>query len=459
MEWDLWPIIKFTLWQSSLVTVVSLICATGFALLERTRQANTPYWWLAICALPVFLPPLIVGTGFIQLLGQAGYLNSLLSFFQIPTIQFLYRPPAVILAHLYYNIPLAYLAIHSTLHRVSRHTEEAARLLGASPWQLFQTVWWPQLKGAILGIGAVIFLYCWTSFALPLQLGGSTAKTMEVWLYEQIKLYHQPSLALAVAAVQTMIFILPVLLILHYRKQPIQQFTPVITKHRLGITALRWLITAVIMAPLMSLVLRTSLQIDTKTITTLANSQFDSSLIRSLVLMISVIVITILLGFLLRRAKGWTLLLLTLSPVVLAMLWLQLFGQGLDSLITALVISLLPISSYFMQRSYQQLPSALLEAARTLGANRWQQLKLEWRWLWPAARQVMTIGIVLVLGDIALASLLAPTTQPTAMQVAYGLLGSYRFQVGSLALVMMLSVILILQLIIHYFPYADRRQS
>ncbi len=459
MEWDLWPIVKFTLWQSSIVTAVSLLLGSGFALLERRYQAITPRWWSALCTLPVFLPPLLVSTGFVQLFGQAGDLNTLLHALHLPPIQLLYRPSAVVLAHLYYNIPLAYLATHATLARLSQHTEEAARLLGASRWQIMQTIWWPQLKGTVLGIGAVIFLYCWTSFTLPLQLGGSTAKTVEVWLYEQIKLLHQPELALGVAIVQTLIFVLPILIVIRSLPTPTQHFVPSTLRPIHSVMLLRWLATLALLAPLLSLITHIALHTSTTTIETLWRSQFGESLLRSLLLMLVVLSISIILSVLLRRARNWTLLLLTLSPVTVAALWLTYFGQGLSSLAAALCISLLPLGSYLVHSGYSQLPPALLETAKILGANRWQQLHLEWRWLWPAMRQLLSIGVVLVLGDIALASLLTPNAQPTAMQVTYSLFGSYRYQVGGLALITLLIVLFLLQLIIHYSAYAHRRQS
>src|SRR5690606_22623866 len=62
--------------------------------------------------------------------------------------------------------------------------EEAARSLGSSPWRAFRTVTLPALAPAVVSAGAVVFLFCATSFGVVLTMGGLRYGTIEteVWI-------------------------------------------------------------------------------------------------------------------------------------------------------------------------------------------------------------------------------------------------------------------------------------
>ncbi|MFA6475075.1 MAG: ABC transporter permease subunit [Patescibacteria group bacterium] len=430
MAYQLWSVIWFTLWQASLTTLLAIFLGGSLALFERATRAHPPTFLFPIFYLPVFLPPILVSTSFIQLFSGSSLL---------------YTPTMVVLAHLYYNIPLAYLAIHSALQAISFHTEESARVLGANNKQLFLTLWWPQLKPTILGVAGIIFLYCITSFALPLQLGGIHAQTLEVWLYQRIILYHDYNLVGWITGLQTVIFSLVILLIIRPNLKPQLSFTPPTIIHHSSffIHFIHACLAIIVLTPLAFFVFKTISQTNLKTLTLLTHSHFFLSILWTTMLASSVIITTLFISLLLKSSFKISVLLLTLSPVTLGFIWLLILGQSKLSLWLALVIGLVPITNYFIAQSYRQLPEYFHNTAKILGANYLQQYLLEINWLKPTISQVISLGIAFVFGDIALASLLAPNNAPTSMQVAFGLLSSYHFQVGSLALVCILGIIFI----------------
>lgn len=446
MEWSLWPVVWFTFWQSSLVTTLSIVFGGGLAVIERYNHWRTPNWFLAVATLPLFLPALVVGTSFIHLFGNAGDVNALFHWLHLPKLQILYQPSAVILGHLYYNLPLAYLAMRTALQSLSRHTEESAQTLGATPWQLLTTVWWPQLRSSVAGIAAVIFIYCWTSFALPLQLGGSHAKTLEVWLYEQLVLYHHQQLVVIVALIQLFMFTVPIVFV--WKQQTIHQpHTPShqTNKH----PGLYLLLSGVWLLPLVSLISHTMMNWNATTWSQVQHSEFFPSLITVAALTIATLLTVVAATHMLRLSARWLLILLAISPITLAGIWLVTIGQGLASLALAYVFGLLPLAYYFIQERRHRYGIQYQTAAQTLGANWWQQRLLEWQWLQPARNTIIAITVVFIFGDITYSSLLAPTEHPTTMQVAYGLLSSYRSQAGSLAMCLILLIIISLQILIY----------
>jgi thiamine transport system permease protein len=63
--------------------------------------------------------------------------------------------------------------------------EEAARVLGASPWRAFVAVTLPALRPAIASAAAITFLFTFTSFGVVKILGGPGRTTLEVEIYRQ----------------------------------------------------------------------------------------------------------------------------------------------------------------------------------------------------------------------------------------------------------------------------------
>lgn len=460
MELGLWSVISsesvihrlwFSLWLSSVVTLVAVTLGGGLAVVERLQRLTTPRWFTALCTVPIFLPPVIVGTGFIHLFGQAGDINDALALFGLPSVHLLYRPLAVLIAHAYYNIPLAYVALRAASQNIAPYTEDAARLCGARTSALLRQLYWPNLKRALAGIAAIIFLYNFTSFVLPLLLGGIQAQTLEVWLYQRIYLWHDYATAVRVAILQTIILATVIGVLLRGRIFQFDRMTPVSGAQPTpaGLSLARAIIAAALIAPLLSLILHALRGSTWPVFITLAHTNFFPGVLRSALLVAVVGGLTIGISLFVRGSFSWSILWLTLSPVTLAFLWLVSIGQGYLSLGLALVCGFLPIAGYFIDQARKQQPRAWPETAQCVGATAWQQHRLELQFLRPTVLRLTGLVSVFVLGDVTLATLLAPHAAPTGMQVALNLISNYRFQLGSLAMVIMLIIIIGLQLLLY----------
>lgn len=425
--------LESSLWYSIITVALALGLGGGLAVAERLWQQPAPRWFVGIMMLPVFLPPVIVATSFIAIFGTQGTLP----------LPILYSPTAVLLAYSYYNIPLAYVLIRSALNGVSVATEAAAQLLGANRWQRFRHILLPQLRLAIVGTVGIIFLYSFTSFILPLQLGGVHGQTMEVWLYQQIYLYHQPVKALIAATLQfTILLIVMVVLVRTQTKQLSNKAIPglMMTNHW-SWQLLRALLATVLLLPLIGLSWRIMTTITSADIIVLLHSQFNLALLRTTGVALVVLIVSISLVMVLRLGTTLGLLLLSVSPVTASFIWYQLFGKGYVSLIGALVLLVLPITAIALHQARQRYSHALLQTSQVLGANAWNRLKLEYRLQLPAIRSVAILGGILVLGDASISTNLTPYQQPLAMGYALQLIGSYHFAVGSLAMLIVLGCI------------------
>ena len=145
----------------------------------------------ALSGVPFVLPPILLVLGFVIFFGNSGIINSILmAVFDLDRapLRILYSLKAIILAHGFYNFPIALRLVSSLWEQLPKSQEWAAQTLGARRWRLFLTIVLPQLMPAIIAAASLIFMFCFTSFAIILVLGGGPRfSTIEVEIYRLAK--------------------------------------------------------------------------------------------------------------------------------------------------------------------------------------------------------------------------------------------------------------------------------
>lgn len=447
----------FSLWQSCLCVGLCLLLGGGLALLENKLKAKSSKIFLALMTLPVYLPGVIVATGFIIIYGNNGILNDILNFLHLADIQILYTPAAIILGHVYYNLPLAYLALHNRLYSLHNYLEEAGAVCGASPLQIFLKITWPRIKNTALGVALLIFIYCFLSFSLPLILGGIKYQTIEVYIYNLITQQLNFSGAVIVALLQSSFLILIILLFYKYLRNIHEPYlsSSINNKQNLIIYILRFLLIIFITAPIIALLYQA---INFEYLQKLLALGFIAALGRSFFLAIISIIFSLIIIFLIINKKNngrYFILCLTLSPVTLGSIFLLFMSKSYIAMLLSYLIMLLPLMYYLINSAYEAMPVFFTETLVILGANQWQKIKAQIKYLTPAILKSIALSMALILGDISIANLLSPIKQPTAMSLCYSLMGSYRFSLAicGMSIILLIIVILItfLLLIANYY--------
>jgi thiamine transport system permease protein len=145
------------------------------------------------------LPTLVVATAFSALLGPRGWLNlGLMQLFDLssPPIHFVNSLAAILVAHVFYNTTIVIRMVGDFWARLNPRIEQAARALGASPWQTFRRVTLPLLSPALAAAALLVFIFDFTSFGVILVLGGPQFATLEVEIYYQtVSLFNLPTAA------------------------------------------------------------------------------------------------------------------------------------------------------------------------------------------------------------------------------------------------------------------------
>ena len=178
----------FTLWQAIVSTILTLLA--GFPAAWIFSRFNFPGKKIlnALFTIPFILPTVVTASAFNALIGPRGLIN--MSWMSItgastPVVQLMNTIWIILLAHVFYNTSVVIRVIGNSWSQIDARLEDAAKTLGASPWQVFFRVVFPQLKPAILSACLLIFLFDFTSYGVVFLLGGPKFRTIEVEIYYQ----------------------------------------------------------------------------------------------------------------------------------------------------------------------------------------------------------------------------------------------------------------------------------
>jgi thiamine transport system permease protein len=199
-----WTVLRFTLLQASLSTILSIALAVPVALaLSRRPRFPGRTWILRLMALPMGLPVLVAALGLITIWGRQGLFNSLLSSFGVAQPVSIYGLSGILLAHVFFNLPLACRLMVATLDRLPGEYWLLATGLGMKPLSILRFIEGPALARILPGIAGLIFMLCATSFTLVLILGGGpAATTLEVAIYQSLRFDFDPPRAIALSVLQ-----------------------------------------------------------------------------------------------------------------------------------------------------------------------------------------------------------------------------------------------------------------
>lgn len=198
-------LLKFTIYQATLSTILSIAVGLllSWSLAHQPRFFGRSYL-VALFSSSLVLPTLIVAFGLISVLGNNGWLNRLSLFlFDHSFGGFLYGMCGILIAHVYLNASFASRTLLHSLESIPVQKYKLAKSLDFTVWQRFWFIEWVAIKSSLLGIASTIFLLCFSSFAIVLMLGGSPSyNTLEVAIYEAVKIDFDIPFALKLALIQ-----------------------------------------------------------------------------------------------------------------------------------------------------------------------------------------------------------------------------------------------------------------
>ncbi|MEM8851468.1 MAG: thiamine/thiamine pyrophosphate ABC transporter permease ThiP [Pseudomonadota bacterium] len=182
-----WAAIRFTLWQAAASAGLSVLLGIPVARALARRRFPGRDAVVLLLGAPFILPVIVAILGLVAVFGRAGPVSAVLGWFGLEPLS-IYGPQGVILAHVFFNLPLATRLILQGWLAIPGERLRLAASLNFGPWDTMRCLEWPMLRSIVPGIFVVIFLICTTSFAVALALGGGPrSTTVELAIYQAFR--------------------------------------------------------------------------------------------------------------------------------------------------------------------------------------------------------------------------------------------------------------------------------
>ena len=180
--------ILLTLKLATIVTLILLVIATPIA------------WWLArakswfkgpvgaLVALPLVLPPSVLGFYLLLAMGPYGFLGKLMSSIGFERLPFTF--PGLVVASVFYSLPFMVQPIQNAFESIGNAPLEAAATLRASPIDAFFSVALPLALPGFVTASILTFAHTVGEFGVVLMIGGNipgVTKVASVQIYDFVE--------------------------------------------------------------------------------------------------------------------------------------------------------------------------------------------------------------------------------------------------------------------------------
>ncbi|AEV62311.1 molybdenum ABC transporter permease [Pseudomonas ogarae] len=180
--------IWLTLKLASLTTVILLLIGTPIALwLSRTRS------WLrgpvgAVVALPLVLPPTVIGFYLLLALGPNGWIGQFTQALGLGTLTFSFT--GLVIGSVIYSMPFVVQPLQNAFAAIGSRPLEVAATLRAGPWDTFFSVILPLARPGFITAAILGFAHTVGEFGVVLMIGGNIpekTRVVSVQIYDHVE--------------------------------------------------------------------------------------------------------------------------------------------------------------------------------------------------------------------------------------------------------------------------------
>lgn len=180
--------IWLTLKLASLTTAILLVIGTPIALwLSRTSS------WLrgpvgAIVALPLVLPPTVIGFYLLLALGPHGFLGQFTQWLGLGTLTFSFT--GLVIGSVIYSMPFVVQPLQNAFSAIGTRPLEVAATLRANPWDTFFSVILPLARPGFITAAILGFAHTVGEFGVVLMIGGNIpdkTRVVSVQIYDHVE--------------------------------------------------------------------------------------------------------------------------------------------------------------------------------------------------------------------------------------------------------------------------------
>lgn len=185
---EIWTSVRLTIELAALTTAILLVVGTPVAWWLARSRARWKEAVAAVVALPLVLPPTVLGFYLLVTLGPSGPGGAIAGLWGARTLAFTFE--GLVIGSVVYSLPFVVQPIRNAFEAIGDRPLEVAATLRASPRRTFWTVAVPLarpgfLTGAVLG-----FAHTVGEFGVVLMIGGNIpgeTKVLSVAIYDYVE--------------------------------------------------------------------------------------------------------------------------------------------------------------------------------------------------------------------------------------------------------------------------------
>lgn len=173
---------------ASITTVILLILGTPLSWWLATSTSRFKGVVSAIVALPLILPPTVLGFYLLIALGPNGPLGQLTNSLGIGYLPFTFW--GLVVASVIYSMPFVVQPLQNAMQAIGSRPLEVAATLGASPLDRFFTVVLPLSKTGFITASVLGFAHTVGEFGVVLMIGGNIpneTQVVSIQIYEHVE--------------------------------------------------------------------------------------------------------------------------------------------------------------------------------------------------------------------------------------------------------------------------------
>lgn len=180
--------IWLTLKLAAVVTCILLIIGTPIALWLATSQSKAVPWVDALVALPLVLPPTVIGFYLLLAMGPNGPIGAISQWFGVTSFAFSFT--GLVIGSVFYSLPFVVQPIRNAIQAIGKRPLEVAATLGAKPIDRFISVILPSAKPGFITAAVLGFAHTIGEFGVILMIGGNIpgeTRVVSVQIYDQVE--------------------------------------------------------------------------------------------------------------------------------------------------------------------------------------------------------------------------------------------------------------------------------
>ena len=183
-----WQPVWLTLRLALTTTIVLMLIAIplGWWLARTTSRWKQPL--SALFALPLVLPPTVLGFYLLVLMGPHGPIGNLTTSLGLGTLPFTFT--GLVIASTLYSLPFALQPVHTAFEALGRRPFEVAATLRASRWDRAVSIALPLARNGLLSGCVLTFAHTIGEFGVVLMIGGNipgATRVLSVAIYDHVE--------------------------------------------------------------------------------------------------------------------------------------------------------------------------------------------------------------------------------------------------------------------------------